>query len=352
MNNKMRCMLGLLIIIHIESLCINMHEISQFVKNTGTLVTKALSRELIPAGLKLHWHILINTQNSGWVRLLSLYTLANILGISYIPALCEINITDGLKIRGQLQPLSQYHNARFENIQAMARAMGLDPEKIYVAECDSPGIGHATAQATETFTKNILLIDTKPENPDGKKYMTIDPDEHTFIIGHELTHIKHHHILKDIACKLLAPWIVRASLIIGDTLAQIGLSAIAQKFNMQNNQTLHIIKSITHFMLRNPLMEALYANRFITYYLRSQEKQADIESAKKFNCAAAGISLFKKIDALGTQKYSRIKRLWMQFKDTHPTNAERICYLKKIAEQQEQVICDIITHPIDAVLKP
>lgn len=333
MKNRLSYLVGVMIAINIQTTGINAYAISTMTRTIVTSVGHALSKELVPTGIKLNWANLINPHNKRWVRLLSLYTLAQVIGLSYVPALCEFNIKDGLKIRGELQPLSHYNNSRFNNILAMARTMKLDPNKLYVAESDSPDIHRSTACATQTFTKNILLIDAKSESTSGKSCLELSDNERTFMIGHELAHIKYHHILKDIGIKVLAPWLIRAGLIIGNTLAQLGLTALAQKFNLQNNRALTAVKKIALFLFRNPFMEALYTNRFVTYYLRSQEKQADIESAKKFNCAADGVSLLQKIDALAEKKYSRARRLFIQFIDTHPTNAERIEYLQKIAAQ-------------------
>ena len=210
----------------------------------------------------------------------------------------------------------------YADIPAMATQMNIDAAQTSVYKIDTIGaVGRG-------FAKNILFVPLKE---------TFGNREKLFMLGHEFSHIAHEHVLKRCLIALIAPIAIRAGLILADRLTQKGLKALKHKFNAtansKINKVLHTIGNVAHVLLRNPFTEFICENRLVTYYERSQEKQADIESALKFNCAADGISFMEQCDKLQTENLGPVKKI-LQFFDVHPTCAERIAYLKPIAEAQ------------------
>ena len=211
-------------------------------------------------------------------------------------------------------------------VSGMARQMNLDPEQIPVYKWNN-----GSPAATCSFTRNILLIPSI-------NVFNLNNDENRFVMGHELAHMAYKHILKRYIMAMIAPWAVYAGCTLTDKLIHKMLRFIGDKFGAEPDsrldKTLRAAHKISHFLLRNPLMQILYTNRLNTHYARSQEKQADLESAKQFCCAEHGITFFQKADELQTSLFGRIGKKIFQWTDSHPTCAERIAYLRPIAEAQ------------------
>jgi Zn-dependent protease with chaperone function len=158
------------------------------------------------------------------------------------------------------------------------------------------------------------------------------------MFGRELSHIAQKHMRSHIMTNIVTPWVVRACLIASNTIISTMLHAIVQRSEITRSIKLSsIVANIgpaMQFLLRNPIMESIYINRICTYASRRREKQADIEAARRFNCAQSGISLFQKIDAFNHRAYDIFDRLYYRIINGQPTPAQRIAYLRPIAEAQ------------------
>lgn len=216
----------------------------------------------------------------------------------------------------------------------MARQIGLDPNgiELYNKYPDSGLAGGGVS-----FTRKILGISSNI-------FKNLPMGEQVFLIGHEFSHLKHAYTLKKLAISFIAPWIAHALFVATNRVIQKGLSLVAKKFHATSESRIgKIIRNVsefTDFFLRFPLMEYLCSNRLTTYYVRSQEKLADLESATKFNCAEHAISFLQKADESLTSKTTYIGKKIILFLTDHPSYAERIAYLKPIAEAQKAQAID------------
>lgn len=215
----------------------------------------------------------------------------------------------------------------FADILSMTRQMNIDANEIpmYLWNQVSPAVGRS-------FTRDILFI------PSINKVFS--KGECHFTLGHELAHIAHKHVLKRFLLAIIAPLAIRAGLTIFHKLAKKGLQAIRERYEPAAgswlDKTLKTTNKAIRFVSRNPFMEALYINRLCTYYSRSQEKEADLESARIFNTAEQGVSFMQSFDKINKQAVSPTQLRIHEFFDEHPTYVERIAYLRPLAEAQKR----------------
>jgi Zn-dependent protease with chaperone function len=149
---------------------------------------------------------------------------------------------------------------------------------------------------------------------------TLTPQEKRALIGHELIHIKNSHFTKGFMILITCT----------------SLSYLAG-FKLLPSQCIG-------------LLSILFT---LNWYSRLCEEEADIQSAKKLQCAADSAKLFAHfIDKTKTTRSplqqwlkSKIKNkknlniinsVFTFFGDTHPKPKNRVAYMKKLAEQQGQ----------------
>ena len=177
----------------------------------------------------------------------------------------------------------------------------------------------------------------------NKPQVILDNNERRFNIGHEFAHLAHSHPIKLSMAQSLSPFIAHASISVAKTLLGLGLVACSHKLQLPATSSLRTMTLVlakgTKFLMQNKSIElfirVIFACKLYTAYGRKCAKQADIESAVKFNCAAHGISSFQKADTYFKRTHSRFALSCIGFVDTHPTFAERIAYLTPIAQVQE-----------------
>lgn len=309
-------------------------------KFEGKEIVRDLKKDFFPSAIKSYYNISCDKWHHLSLRAVALVFLASNFGIKYIPALLESSLKKGFAIPNLVQ-LSEYTNPDYRDLAKTVQKMGLNPGETYAGECDSPRIAPNTAAATRTYNKKILLIDKdlgKRATQRAEYKLELTPGERRFMMGHEFTHLSHEHTLKSMTRKLVTPWLTRGALIVSNTLIFMGLRTIADKYNVNNtgilSSSLNIMQKLARFLLRNSWLEMLYCNRVETYYCRSLEKQADIESARRLGCAEDDISLMGKFNRLHSTFSKLIIRL-NQFFDEHPTNAERMAYLRQIMEEKK-----------------
>ena len=243
-----------------------------------------------------------------------------------------------------------------EGINAMARKIGLNPEHVIVHKSSNK---NTTAGATQSFTRNFLIVGKPMINEidagdcsaarfasaDHEPHLELNDDERRFSIGHEFAHLAHAHPIKIFAAGSPFALASHIAIVAGKTAIGLSLLACTQGFQLPTHGALSVIAPLlgqtTQFLLQNKwiefIMESLLSIKLDLRYIRNCEKQADIESAVTFNCAAHGISFFEKLDVFLRRKYSPLKYFLHGLIDLHPTCAERIAYLRPIAQAQEEV---------------
>ena len=106
-------------------------------KFAGKEIFRDLKKDFIPSHIKDDYRILCDKRCHLSLRAVALVFLASSFGIKYIPALLESSLKNGFAIPNLVQ-LSEYTNPDYPDLAKTAQEMGLNPDEIYVGECDSP----------------------------------------------------------------------------------------------------------------------------------------------------------------------------------------------------------------------
>jgi hypothetical protein len=216
------------------------------------------------------------------------------------------------KILLQPMPLSQSDH---DQALAYAQQAGLDPNSIKISGGASP-----LADTAQAIIPNNIVI-----NPNWYSKIQ-DPNEKKFIIGHEAIHLLNHHLPKRFVVALATGLAVKFYTIT----SQHFFEFLKQKYNNPLINKVHLL----HSCLLIPLSFAqLYP---VFKYAQSTEKEADIESATRLNCAQAGKNLFTRINDVVEKQPTHIRYIntFLNFITGHPTHKERADYLGKLAQQQ------------------
>ncbi|PKN03484.1 hypothetical protein CVU75_02010 [Candidatus Dependentiae bacterium HGW-Dependentiae-1] len=197
--------------------------------------------------------------------------------------------------------------------ERLAQKMGLKSETIIIKQ--SPNLlekyrYHALAQG------NILIFDTSQAE--------LPLDEFSFLLAHELAHIKHHDTNKQIAAHLLS------------ALGKITLAGIA----LQIARTPHTLLTTTYITAGYFLFSLGISKEAIRRYKLYQEKQADLTAINTLGTKRGAIAWLtrgtqtnKKIHDTLLQhglknSGSRVDKVGNNLDDTtHPALTERIAYI-------------------------
>ena len=191
--------------------------------------------------------------------------------------------------------------------------MGLNPEHIHIHKSTYYDYACVVRYTFTALCQAAVIV------PMVDKYSL-------FGIGHELAHIHHQHHLKVYMLNALLPYIVRTALITTNTLVRMSLKTLKEYRSIDPNskpaELISWVEKILPYCLRNPLLEWIYCKRFCIYYMRKQEREADITSACTFNCAKKAIQEYQShLSRLNS--ISRFDKILLEFLDEHPSRLYR-----------------------------
>ena len=180
----------------------------------------------------------------------------------------------------------------------------------------------------------------------GEEFFSHTPEMQKFIVGHELAHIQNDHPLKGVLAyfglysSAFTSWF--AAVLAWD----LAVKNAKNKKNGLKNKCIVAAKKAINFIAENPIIPFAIMMTLGSRFSQHLEKEADMESATKLQCAQAGIDFFNfyRISAKNTATTSfwnhvnpinisnKISDLfgWTR----HPSRSQRIEYLKPLAEYQ------------------
>jgi hypothetical protein len=245
-----------------------------------------------------------------------------------------------LRKTNQLEPISSCTDSNALLLRPMVQQIGLNPQHVFIIETNATEmLGSPMAAYTSSYGQ-IIAIDSQilarlmdySHSPFCSMINQQRSDELRFLLGHELSHAVHKHDLKRILIYFALPWITHLGLKIIHGAAQVCLDALAKKLGADKLPLINVARSLTHFLCKHPLMELLITKRLASSCMRRQEKQADLDSARQFNCAQAGVNFMRRIQS----RQNRFAEILKLFIGTHPSEQERINYLTPLAIAQAQ----------------
>lgn len=163
------------------------------------------------------------------------------------------------------------------------------------------------------------------------------PLEQRFVIGHEVTHVTHHHLLKIMAITIGALIALPA---IHKAIEEIE-SLVPE--NSKGAKLLHFIKKGSAFINDNPFIYGMVVLAIQAYAARYFEKEADLVSATQLNAAQGGVDFFNRILKepstpsswlSSLNPFKLLMRLDHALFPTHPSIQTRIQYLSALASHQ------------------
>ena len=245
-----------------------------------------------------------------------------------------------LKKTNQLEPISSCTNSNALLLRPMVRQIGLNPQHVFIIETNATEMLGSPMAAYTSSSGKIIAIDSQKldslttNSPNAFCFTrnNSQKNEFRFLLGHELSHLKHKHDLKRIFMHFALPWLTHLGLGVVHGVSQLCLNALSKKLGIETSPWLSIARSLTHFICKHPLVELLIAQLLGSSYMRSQEKQADLDSARQFNCAQAGVGFMRRIQS----RQNRFEEILKLFIGTHPSEQERINYLTPLAIAQAQ----------------
>lgn len=296
-----------------------------------------LKNEIIPPSVKHSWNTLKNEEATDDEAKNAIQTLIALTGLPFLAFFLRTDIKNMFG-GSKSVPLPTYVDDDNLPVHQMALDMGLDPDNIEICECDESKIGPAAA--TKTFYKSFILLGKKIQKERSRTRDNNDDDDevqHTrqerqFILGHEMAHLKYNHTFKKIGSILICPWLMRAGLIVTNTLAQRFFSQLPV------HKTTRLAAKATNFLCLNEIMGYIYFFFFQRTMGRMHEKQADLTSARTFKCAQAGYDSMKKFKEQSEKKSDWVLIKLMQFFDEHPSDETRMAYLKEEADKQKGLV--------------
>jgi Zn-dependent protease with chaperone function len=235
------------------------------------------------------------------------------------------------KFHADAQPTNQ---ALFDNI---SQELGM-PEQVKVKKMGNYAkywYGDKNAMAARG---NYIII--------GEEWFnTLSEQEKRFVAGHELIHVKNHHLYKTLAFALIIPAATAA--IITNVLDKIH-KKLRQKAKTTNNKFVKKLANCSDAIRMTYLkigqfsrgwsdtaIAALYSSLLIFTYARTLEREADTESATKLNCAQGGIDFFTSVGGEQEKKLTPIQQL-TTFIRTHPHHNKRIEYLEELRNTKDK----------------
>ncbi|HML19333.1 MAG TPA: M48 family metalloprotease [Candidatus Dependentiae bacterium] len=236
--------------------------------------------------------------------------------------------TKKLRKTNQLKPISSCTDSNALLLRPMVQQIGLNPQHVFIIEKPAREMFGSPMAAYTSSYGQIIAIDSQICSMINLQYS----DELRFLLGHELSHAVHKHDLKRILIYFTLPWITYLGLKIIHGAAQVCLDALAKKLGADKLPLINVARSLTHFLCKHPLMELLITKRLASSCMRRQEKQADLDSARQFNCAQAGVNFMRRIQS----RQNRFAEILKLFIGTHPSEQERINYLTPLAIAQAQ----------------
>ncbi|GMU19706.1 MAG: hypothetical protein AMXMBFR12_08980 [Candidatus Babeliales bacterium] len=184
----------------------------------------------------------------------------------------------------------------------------------------------------------------------GKYIFSYPPEIQKYIIGHEMAHIEKEHrkkISKNTKLLLGIPVLLVISKVIIDY-------ANKNKKNNFRGKCIAGAKKVVDFLIRNPIIPfaiiVMLKSRITQYY----EKEADIVSATRLNCAQGAINYANL--CIESRKEYAAKATWKSYLlptkivgsitnalgwAWHPSAEKRIEYLAPIAKQQKVLLADV-----------
>lgn len=197
-----------------------------------------------------------------------------------------------------------------------AQQTGLNPQKIKIIGGKSP-----LSDIAQAIPPNKIVI-----NPEW--FSLMNEDEKKFLIGHESIHLLNNHISKRFAVVLSTTLAVKIYALLSHHIFEF----LKQKYQNKNlfMQDIHLLHS--YLLIPLSLIPAFLAIK----YAQSTEKEADIESAKRLECAQAGKLFFTDILNIDKRQpfYIRYLNTFLNYITGHPSHQERINYLDKLAQEQ------------------
>ena len=148
-----------------------------------------------------------------------------------------------------------------------------------------------------------------------KWFKTLTEQEKRALIGHELMHLKQHHLRKQLILN------------VSTTAFFIFLaSKISQKANSKPTPSDFTKLYSTLALMSIPK----------NWYSRRCEREADILAAQQLKCAPGGVQLFKRFlnEAADPQSRFAFKRFFANLFASHPSCEERIKYLQELADEE------------------
>ena len=234
-------------------------------------------------------------------------------------------IYSALSASGSAQPL----DALPEEIETALNKMGMKKEDVRFYQAPTKNIGYASALGNVTI--------------DPEFYQKATRDERLMVIGHELTHIRDHHIAKKMAAGLtiygLSNMLIKYSnKYINTTIKQSCQSNLIKKYPMLVN-ALEKVRKGSKLVLKSPLLKFFLTEYTLASLSRYFEKSADLESVKALGCSQGGVSFFSSLIETRDNRswFSALhpRRLFLNLKDTlgfssHPECSERVKYLSAL----------------------
>ena len=234
-------------------------------------------------------------------------------------------IYSALSASGSAQPL----DALPEEIETALNKMGMKKEDVRFYQAATKNIGYASALGNVTI--------------DPEFYQKATRDERLMVIGHELTHIRDHHIAKKMAAGLtiygLSNMLIKYSnKYINTAIKKSCQSDLIKQYPMLVN-ALEKVRKGSKLVLKSPLFKFFLTEYTLASLSRYFEKSADLESVKALGCSQGGVSFFssfiEKSDDRSWFSFLHPRTLFLNLKDTlgfssHPECSERVKYLSAL----------------------
>ncbi|KAH0793359.1 Clan MA, family M48, Ste24 endopeptidase-like metallopeptidase [Histomonas meleagridis] len=199
----------------------------------------------------------------------------------------------------------------YDSISKLCQESEFNIGKIYEAD-DSKRSSHTNAMVFGLFTKKIALADTLVKNS--------TPEKIAAVVGHEIGHSKHHHILKQFLISQ-----VSTSLMLTTLYFVMSLDKPFVEFGFSDKPLIAGIIITT--LIATPFSDLL--DLPLNMLSRYMERQADEFAALK------GLPLDEALIDLVKDNKSPIEPdpLYAAFVSSHPTTVERVKFVREIQKK-------------------